>query len=486
MITQKEVLINFIWKMAERCGSQIISFVVSIILARLLMPSDYGMIALCMVFILILQVFADSGLATALIQKKDPDNLDYSTVFYTNMCISVFLYGVMYFSAPSIADFYHMPGLIPVIHVLSLVLIGNGLQNVQQAYVSKHMIFKRFFYSTLGASLASAAVGIYMAYNGYGIWALVAQQLLGRYVSASILWITVPFRPLLQFSFSRLRSLFSFGWKLLISSLISCGSDQLWQLIIGKVYSPADLAYFNQGKKFPEIIVSNIDASINSILLPTMASVQDHRERVRDMTRRAIKTSIFIMAPLMLILAFSADHVVMLVLTEKWLPCVPYLCIFCINYMFWPVHTANLNAINALGRSDIFLKLEIIKNIIGIGIIIFTMQYSVLAMALGTIISGICSQIINAWPNKKLLNYSYLEQLHDFMPSVCLAGISGAVSYLVGVLLPLPLLILLFIQGITGICVYLSLSYAFKLDSLMYLINLSMRLKVNKKTINAG
>lgn len=351
---------------------------------------------------------------------------------------------------------------------------------MQQAYVSKHMIFKRFFYSTLGASLASAAVGIYMAYNGYGIWALVAQQLLGRYVSASILWITVPFRPLLQFSFSRLRSLFSFGGKLLISRLISCGSDQLWQLIIGKVYSPADLAYFNQGKKFPEIIVSNIDASINSILLPTMASVQDHREWVRDMTRRAIKTSIFIMAPLMLILAFSADHVVMLVLTEKWLPCVPYLCIFCINYMFWPVHTANLNAINALGRSDIFLKLEIIKNIIGIGIIIFTMQYSVLAMALGMIISGICSQIINAWPNKKLLNYSYLEQLHDFIPSVCLARISGAVSYLVGVL-PLPLLILLFIQGITGICVYLSLSYAFKLDSLMYLINLSMRLKVNKK-----
>ena len=470
MISTGVVVTNFIWKFAERCGAQLISFVVSIILARILMPSAYGVIALCMVFIYILQVFADSGLGTALIQKKKPDNLDYSTVFFTNIGISLILYAGMWIGAPYIAEFYDMPSLVPLIRVLSLILISNGLRNVQQAYVAKHMIFKRFFYSTLGASICSAVVGIGMAYHGFGMWSLVAQQLFNGYVGTLILWLTVPWRPSLTFSFSRLKSLFSFGWKLLTSALIATGYDQLWQLIIGKVYSPSDLAYFNQGQKFPQVIVTNINTSIDSILLPTMSSEQDHRDRVRGMTRRAIKTSIFIMAPLMIILVACSDHVVTLVLTEKWLPCVPFLCIFCINYMFWPVHTANLNAINALGRSDIFLKLEIIKNIIGLSIVFCTMQYSVMAMAYGTLVSGVCSQIVNAWPNKRLLNYSYWQQIRDFIPSVGLAVIAGAVSYFIG-FLNLPLIWLLLLQGFVGLIAYLVLAYVFRLDSFMYLVN---------------
>lgn len=476
MFSSREILTNFIWKFAERCGAQLISFLVSIVLARLLMPTDYGIIALCMVFIYILQVFADSGLGTALIQKKSPDGLDYSTVFFTNLGMSLILYAFMWMAAPFIAKFYEMPGLINLIRVLSLSLISNGLRNVQQAYVAKHMIFKRFFYSTLGASICSAILGIFMAYKGYGTWSLVAQQLVSSYVGTLILWMTVPWRPMLQFSLERLKSLFSFGWKLLASSLIATSYDQLWQLIIGKLYSPSQLAYFNQGQKFPQIIVTNINASIDSILLPTMASEQDHRERVRDMTRRAIKTSIFIMAPLMLILAACSKNVVMLVLTDKWLPCVPFLCIFCINYMFWPVHTANLNAINALGRSDIFLKLEIVKNIIGIGIVLATMQYGVMAMACGTLVSGVCSQIINAWPNKILLDYSYLQQLKDFIPSVILAGIAGAVAYGIGSILESKILIfVVFLQGICGIVSYIVLNYLTKNEAFTYLLRMAYK-----------
>lgn len=473
--TKHEVATNFVWKLAERCGSQAISFVISIILARLLDPKDYGIIALSMVFIILLQVFADSGLATALIQKKSPDRLDYSTVFYANIILSILLYGAMFVMAPFIASFYGMPDLVLLIRLLSLVLIGNGMANVQQAYVSKHMIFKRFFYSTLSATVLSAVVGISMAYHGYGIWSLVAQQLVNRFTSCVVLWLTVPFRPLLAFSWNRLKELFSFGSKLLASALLDTGMQQVWQLIIGKVYSPSDLAFFNQGQKFPQVIVSNINASIDSILLPTMASVQDNRERIHDMTRRAIKTSIFVMAPSMMILAFSADTVVRLVLTDKWLPCVPFLCIFCIDYMFWPVHTANLNAINALGRSDIFLKLEIIKKILGICILCITVKYGVLAMALGTLFTGIASQVINSWPNKELLHYSYLDQLRDFMPTVILATMAGAISFIVG-FLPISLFPKMIMQGITGGFCYIILCFLFKIDSLWFLLKTGSRL----------
>ena len=471
--TKRDVVINFIWKLAERSGSQAISFIVTIILARLLMPSDYGTIALVMVFLTILQVFADSGFGVALIQKKNADDLDFSSVFYVNIAVGTLLYVIMWLAAPTIASFYGMPDLVALVRVMSLVLLINSLRNVQQAYVSKHMLFKRFFYATLGGSLVSAVVGISMAYLGFGVWALVAQQLTNNAIGTAILWFTVNWRPKLICSLERLKGLFSFGWKMLSSALLDTGYQQLWQLIIGKLYSPSDLAFFNQGQKFPNLIVTNINASIDSILLPTMASEQDHRERVRDMTRRAIKTSIFIMAPMMMVLAFSSTNVVTLVLTEKWLPCVPFLCIFCINYMFWPVHTANLNAINALGRSDIFLKLEIIKKVVGISVLLFTMQYSVMAMAYGMLLTGVLSQIINSWPNRKLLGYGYLHQLRDLLPSIVLAVIAGAAAYGVGMMqLPIYLALVIALQVIVGAVTYLALSYLFRVDSLLYLFQI--------------
>lgn len=228
------------------------------------------------------------------------------------------------------------------------------------------MLFKKFFYSTLGADIFSAIVGIGMALWGFGVWSLVAQQVTNSFIGTIILWITVPWHPKLEFSLDRIKRLFSYSWKLLVSSLLDTGYQQLWQLLIGKAYSPADLAYVNQGQKFPNLIVTNINALIDSILLPAMSSEQDDRERVKNMTRRSMKISIYIMAPIMIIMACTSETIVTLVLTEKWLPCVPFLCIYCICYMFWPVHTANLNAIKALGRSDLFLGLEAIKKYWGL------------------------------------------------------------------------------------------------------------------------
>ena len=360
---ENKTIQNFIWRFLERCGAQGVTFIVSIVLARLLDPSLYGTIALVTVFTTIMQVFVDSGMGNALIQKKDADDLDFSSVFWFNLCMCIILYILMYISAPLIAAFYKTPELTPIVRVLSLILIISGVKNVQQAYVSRNMLFKRFFFSTLGGTIGAAIVGITMACYGFGVWALVAQMLFNATVDTIILWITVKWRPKKQFSIKRLKQLFSFGWKLLLSSLLDTIYNDLRQLIIGKIYSKDDLAQYNQGKKFPQLIVTNINTSIDSVLLPTMSKAQDNPQVVKSMTSRAIKISTYIMMPFMVGIAVCAEPLVRFVLTDKWLPCILFLRIFCITFAFYPIHTANLNAIKAMGRSDLFLILEIIKKL---------------------------------------------------------------------------------------------------------------------------
>ena len=470
-ITKKSVIGNFIWRFAERCGAQLVTFIVSIVLARILDPKDYGTIALVTVFTTILQVFVDSGLGTALIQKKNADDLDFSSVFYFNFIVCIILYVGMFIAAPYIALFYKDTTLTPVIRVISLTIVISGVKGIQQAYVSKNMLFKRFFFSTIGGTIFSAVLGIAMAYMGYGVWALVAQQLSNTAIDTLILWLTVKWRPKKMFSYERLKSLFSFGWKLLISSLLDTAYNNLRNLIIGKLYSSSDLAFYNQGEKFPKVIVMNINASIDSVLLPTMSIEQDNPERIKQMTRRAIKTSTYVMAPLMMGLAFCAEPIVRLVLTDKWIFCIPFLRIFCITYMFWPVHTANLNAINAMGRSDWFLRLEIIKKIVGLAILLSTMWFGVMAMAYSILLSSVLSQIINSWPNRKLLKYGYLEQVRDFAPGILLAVLMGICVHFVEYM-SLPMIVTLVIQIVLGSIIYIVGSAILKLEEFQYLLEM--------------
>ena len=479
-MSSTNVITNFFWRFLERCGAQGVTFIVSIVLARLLDPTVYGTVALVTIFTTIMQVFVDSGMGNALIQKKDADDLDFSSVFYFNMAMCSVLYLIMFFAAPLIASFYRMPELTAIVRVLSFVVVISGVKNVQQAYVSRHLMFKRFFFSTLGGTIGAAVIGIAMAYLGFGVWALVAQMLFNAAVDTTILWITVKWRPKKMFSFQRLKSLFSYGWKLLASSLIDTVYNDLRQLIIGKKYSSGDLAYYNQGKKFPQLIVTNINTSIDSVLLPTMSKAQDDMAAVRSMTRRAIKTSTFLMMPAMIGLAVCAEPLVQLILTETWLPCVLFLRIFCITYAFYPIHTANLNAIKAMGRSDLFLKLEIIKKTVGIIAILITMWISVQAMAYSFLVTTILNQIINSWPNKKLLNYSYLEQVKDMMPQILLSLGMGAAIYAVS-FLHLSASLTLLIQIPLGVLVYWSGSRIFHVESYTYIIEMVKNFKKRKK-----
>lgn len=479
-MNNKSVFSNFIWRFAERCGAQVVTLIVSIVLARILAPEDYGQIALITVFTTIMQVFVDSGLGTALIQKKDADDLDFSSVFYFNFVVCLILYAVMFVSAPLIAGFYNDGSLTPIIRVISLTIVISGVKGIQQSYVSRNMLFKRFFYATLGGTIFSAFLGIALAYAGFGVWAIVAQQLSNTTIDTLILWLTVKWRPKKMFSWNRLKGLLSYGWKLLLSALLDTGYNNIRSLVIGKMYSSADLAYYDQGKKFPNVIVTNINTSIDSVLLPTMSNAQDNPEHVKSMTRRSIKTSTYIMAPMMMGLAFCAEPIVRLVLTDKWLPCVPFLRIFCITYMFYPIHTANLNAIKAMGRSDYFLKLEIAKKVVGMILLLSTMWFGVMAMAYSLLVSSMTSMIINSWPNKELLGYSLKEQIADILPGILIAVIMGIVIFFVP-LLGLSSAVTLLIQIPLGAAIYIGVSYVLKIESFEYLLDM-VRGFIRKRT----
>lgn len=471
MDNKQKVVSNLIWRFMERFGSQLVSFVVQIVLARMLAPSVFGTVAKVTIITSILLVFVDSGMANSLIQKKDPDDLDFSSVFFFNLAFCLVLYAGLFAAAPAIARFYKDAQITAIIRVLGLTVVVAGVKNVQQAYVSKTLQFKRFFFATLGGTLLSAVVGIAMVYAGFGVWAIVAQQLTNVTVNTGILWLTVGWKPKLMFSFARLKGLLSYGWKLLVSGLLDTVYNKLREILIAVFYTDADLAFYNRGMTYPNLLVENINASIDSVLLPVLSAEQEHKEQVRNMTRRAIRISTYVMMPLMMGLAVCAEPLIRLLLTEKWLPCVPYLRIFCFSYAFYPLHTANLNAIKAMGRSDLFLKLEIIKKVIGVAVLAITLPYGVYAMALSLLFTSVLSQLINSWPNAKLLGYSYAKQLKDMLPAILLSIVMGLVVYPVSFFgwsdwLTLP------VQVVVGAAVYIAGSVVFKLDSFNYLLSI--------------
>ena len=475
-----KVVSNFLWRFFERFGAQLLNILVGLILARKLGPGPSGQIAVVLAVINILKVFADSGMANALIQKKDPDDLDFSSVFFFNLGFSLILYLLLFFTAPKIAVFYHEESYVAILRVLGLLVVISGLYNVQLAYVSKTMQFKRFFFATLGGTVFSGALSIAMVYMGFGIWSLVGLQLSNFLVNTMILWFTVDWRPKKMFSFARLRGLLSFGWKLLAASFLDTLYLQIYSLVIGRRYPKEELGQFDKGRNWPDQITTSINASLDSVLLPVLAAEQDNRDTLREMTRRAIKTSSYVMMPLMAGLAACATPLVRLLLKEQWLPCVPFMQIFCAIYAFYPRHTANLNAIKAMGRSDIFLKLELVKKAVETSVLLYTLHYGVLAMALGQLVCDILAQLINAWPNKKLLNYPYWTQLRDLLPclllSLAMAGCVLAVQ-----LLGLADLLTLLIQVPLGVAIYVLGSVLLKLDSFEYILSIAKKMLQKRK-----
>ncbi|MCI9538760.1 MAG: lipopolysaccharide biosynthesis protein [Eubacterium sp.] len=468
---QRKVFSGLIWKFGERIGAQAVSFLVSIILARLLLPSDYGVIALITIFIDIANVFVSSGFGAALVQKKDADEVDFSSVFYFSIVMSWVLYIIVFLGAPAVAGFYDKEILTPVLRVMALKLPLAGVNSVQHAYVQKKMLFKRFFFSTLIGTVGSAVVGIVMAYTGFGAWALVAQYLFNSTMDTVVLWFTVRWRPVWRFSLGRMKYLFGFGWKMLASELIHTSYKQIRSLIIGKVYTEKDLAFYNQGGKLPSLIVTNINSSVSSVLFPAMTLKQDDTGKLKEMVRLSIRVSSYIMWPLMIGLLVISEPIVRLMFTEKWLPCVPYMQIACIQFALEPVQTANVQAVKAMGKGRTYLIMEIVKKLFGIVMIVAVMYQGVMAIAVTAMFVTFFAALVNSTPNRKYLGYTYREQLVDLIPSILLAAAMGICVYGVG-RLPVPDLVSIVLQAVSGAASYIIISLAFRVSQFRYIVDI--------------
>lgn len=465
---KKKVLSGLFWKVMENGGTQGIQFIVSVLIARILTTEEAGALNLIIIFIAIANVFVQSGFNTALIQKKKVDELDYSSVFYISMLIAAMMYVVLYISAPSIADFYHQPEFKPVLRVLSVTLFFGAVTSVQSAVVARNMEFRQMCWASLAAACGSGIIGVWMAGSGYGIWALVMQQLSYHCFLMVVLGFLISWRPRLLFSVTRAKELFSYGWKLLCSGLIDTIFNNIYGLVIGKIYNPNVMAQYSRGNQFPMLIANNLGVAIQSVMLPAYSANQDNRGKVKSMVRRSIVTSSYLVFPMMAGLMAVAEPLVKLMLTDKYLPCVPFLRMMCIAYACWPIHVANLQAINALGRSDIFLKLEVVKKAIGVAALCVSIPFGIYVMVGFKAVTDIICTFVNAYPNKKLLDYSFWEQWRDVIPSLLLSAVMGGVVYGIQFLIDGTFLTLT-IQIVVGIFLYFGLSYVFKIESFLYL-----------------
>lgn len=466
---QNRVFSSLIWKFLERGGVQIIQFVVSIFIARILSPHDYGAVALLTIFISIATVFVQSGLSTALIQKKDADELDISSVFYYSLAVAIIMYLILFFSAEWIASLYRMPELVPLLKVMAIMLLPGAVNSLQIAILSKNMEFKKQFYSSLSAAILSGIIGLSLALTDFGPWALVFQQLSYQFIMCIVLFVLVKWKPQMLFSFGRTKALLTFGLKLLVARLIDTVYHNLESLIIGKRYSAETLAYCNKGKQFPLTLIDNIDGSVQSVMLPAYSAKQDDLVALKSMLRRTVSMSTYLVFPAMITLATMGTPLIGLVLGEKWLDAVPYLQLFCVVSMLFPLQTANLQAINAIGRSDVYLKLMFVKRILGI-IILFASVYvynSPFAVVIAAIIIEILGVLVNVPYNIRLLNYNFMEQIQDILPNLLIASIVGGVTYLV-TFINIHYSLILIIQMITSIIMYFLLSVLSKNNNLAY------------------
>ena len=464
---KEKVFSGFIWGFGERISAQLVSFAVSVVLARMLAPSEYGIIAMVLVFINIANVFAVSGFGEALVQKKDPTDADYSTIFYYTLTVSLFIYILLFFGAPYIAQFYKTEQMVWVLRVLAVKIVISSVSTIQHAYVQKHMMFKKFFFSTLGGTLISGIVGIVLARMGFGVWALVAQYLTNSLIDMCVLFFTVPWRPKPIFSMASAKSLMPLGWRFLGTDLINAVYNELRNLVIGRKYTSADLAFYNRGDKIPALAISNIDSTIGRVVFPAMTTAQSPEE-LKRIGRRAIMTASYLIFPLMVGMMITAPSIVRILYTDTWSETVIYMQILCVYWMTQPIQTTNWQILKALGCGDLCLKLEVLKKLVGIALIVGSVPFGVKAFAVSAALHGIIGMIINIVPNKKLIGYSLKEQMEDIFPAAAASVAMGTAVYALTLIIS-NTLILLLLQVCTGVLVYWGLSVLFRMEAFNYL-----------------
>lgn len=478
-----KIFSGLFWKFGERILAQGISFAVSVVLSRLLLPNDYGVVAIVLIFINIANVFVTSGFPTALVQNKEADDVDFSTNFFCSLAMSVVVYGVMFLIAPVIADFYKMSELILIVRVFALRIPLSAFSAIQHAYVERHMLFKRYFFSTLFGTLFSGIVGIYLAYKGFGVWALIAQYFTNTIIDIIVLLVTIDWRPRLVFSIQSAKKMMSYGSKILLADLSGTFFDQLRGLIIGKIYTSSDLAYYNKGNQLPNLITTNVSASIMTVLFPAISNINDDNERVKELTRKSTKTMAYIIMPMLLGLACVSKPLIIILFTEKWIQTIPYIQILSLACAIGMIGSVSLQTIKAVGRSDIILKIEFIKKPVYVLLLIAGAFISPLAVAVTMLIYNIFSSFINSYQLSKVIKYSCKQQLVDLGSAFSICLIMCVFVYPIS-LLNINYWLMIGLQVVVGIILYLALSKVTRNESYYAITNMiKEKLNGDKKTL---
>lgn len=465
---------GLLWSSIERFSNQGVQFLFSIMLARLLAPSDYGIVAMVVIFFAIAQTFVNSGFSSAIVRKKNRTEADLSTCFYFNILVGFGFYILLFLCSPFIADFYDQPILSPIVKISGLTVLINSLCIVQQAQFTIRIDFKTQAKVTLTSTVISGILGILLAYLGYGVWALVWQGVIGSFIRMLLLWLFSKWRPRESFSKDSFHYLFGYGSKLLASGLLDTTYNNIYPIVIGKFYSPAQLGNFSRAQGWVSLPSSNITDILQRVTFPVLTEMQDDDERLATNYRKLLRLSAFVVFPLMMLLAAIASPLVRVVITSKWDACVPYLQIICFAMMWYPIHAINLNLLQVKGRSDLFLRLEIIKKVIGVIVMCVTIPLGVTAMCFGMVFTSINALFINTYYTGKLINVGYLTQMKDLLPIIFISLLVGACAYASTCFFSTEW-IKLFMAVVIGGIMYLILSNFFAKDEYVEVMNVIKR-----------
>lgn len=445
-----------VWSALEAVSIQLIQFVVMLIMARLLMPADYGVIGMLAVFMAISGSLINCNFGTALIRKQDRTEVDNSTVFFFNIVMSIIFYWILFFSAPYIADFYGMPILIPVTRVIGIKLVIDSFRTIQTVNYTQKLNFKTQAKASVTASVISGVIGIILAYYKFGVWALVWQQISSGLLGTFLLWYNSPWRPFWAYSWKSFRELFGFGSKLMLSGLINTAYSNIYQISIGKVYKAADLGFYTRAVGFTSLATTSLMSIIQRVSYPVLCTIQNDDARLIEGYRRILKMAVFLTFPMLLGMAAVAKPMVVTLIGEKWLFSAQLLLPICLASMWYPVHSINLNLLQVKGRSDLFLKLEIIKKVIGVGILVASIPFGVYWMCWGSLLGSLIALFINTFYTQKLMNFGILKQFKDFMPTLLLSATMGVIVWLTLQVLPFSSPALLAIGVIEGTLIYIA------------------------------
>jgi O-antigen/teichoic acid export membrane protein len=451
------------WTIIEAIGLRGVQFVVGIILARLLQPEQFGLIGMLLIFMALAQVFLDSGFGAALIQKQDITQKDISSIFYFNILVGFIAAICLCGIAPWVAKFYNQPILTPLLRLMSVVLVINSFGLVQNVLLRKALDFKTETKVSLVASMLSGIVGVTMAYSGFGVWSLIGQQLSAAVFRTSLLWFFTSWRPIWVFSLQSLKSMFGFGSKVLFASLLNTFFDNIYYLVIGKLFSPTALGYYTRADNLQQLPSNTLAAMVSRVTFPVFSTIPDDSDRIKRGMTKALTMLALVNFPLMIGLAVVARPLVIVLLTDTWQPCVPYLQLLCIVGLIFPLHLINLNILQAMGRSDMFLRLEVIKKTMVALAIMITWHFGIMAMITGQVAVSFVGYYLTMYYNKKLLQYSIWGQIKDLFPYLINALLMGLVIYMMNYIQFQNILVSLLIETFVGFVVYVGLCWLLKL-----------------------